>query len=136
VRAELLAGPGRANTDIARAAGAHKVTVGRMRRQLEAEGLIPVRGRARPPAWHATALPLMPEALSSGSCVGHPHADWWTSSEPADRAAALRVCRACPVQAICAIWSLALPVSDTTVWGGLTPGRRRAIRHRLAAKAG
>ena len=135
MRAELLAGPGRANTDIARAAGAHKVTVSRARRQLEEAGLIPVRGRPRPPAWHVTCLPVMPEALADGLCTRHPEPDLWSSREPSDRAAALRVCRACPVQAICAIWSLALPVSDTTVWGGLTPGRRRAIRHRLA-KAG
>lgn len=134
-REELLEDPHRLNTEIARAADCHKVTVGRARRQLEEAGLIPVRGRARPPVWHVTCLPMMPEALAEGLCTRHPEPDLWSSREPSDRAAALRVCRACPVQALCAIWSLSLPASDTTILGGLTPGRRRAIRQRLAAKA-
>jgi hypothetical protein len=69
----------------------HKVTVGRARRQLEAEGLIPARGRARPPVWHVPALPTMPEALALGLCVNHPFPGWWTSTDPAERPGA-RVC--------------------------------------------
>jgi hypothetical protein len=129
-RAELLAGPHRQDREIARAADCHKVTVGRARRQLEAEGLIPVRGRPRPPDWHAPALPVMPPELADGLCTRHPEPDLWSSREPADRAVALRVCRACPVLAVCASWSLSLPASDSTVWGGLTAGQRRPIRHR------
>jgi Transcription factor WhiB/Homeodomain-like domain len=130
VRAELLADPGRTSREIAALAGCTRQTVHRMRHRLEAAGLIPERASRPPPAWRAPALPVMPPELADGLCTRHPEPDLWSSREPSDRAVALRVCRACPVQAICAAWSLALPVSDTAVWGGLTAWQRRAIRHR------
>ena len=85
-RAELLADPGRTNRDIGELAGVTRQTVNRTRRQLEAAGLVPVRASHRLPAWHAQALPVMPEELAWGACVSHPHADWWTARAPSDRA--------------------------------------------------
>jgi hypothetical protein len=137
VRAELLADPGKTNRDIAELAGCARQTVQRTRRQLEAAGLVPVRASHRPPAWRAPSLPPMPTELAWGACVGHERADWWTSKDPADRHQAIRVCQGCPVRAICASWSLSLPLSDCSIWGGLSHTQRQAIRRqRAAAQAG
>lgn len=134
-RAELLADPGRPDKAVAELAGVGHQTVHRVRRQLEAIGAIPVRARPRPPAWVTPGLAPMPLELSSGSCVGHPHADWWSSRVLADRIAAVSVCSACPVRALCAAWSLSLPPSDSAVYGGLLASQRLAARRQRAAAA-
>jgi transcription factor WhiB len=128
----LLADPGRTSREIA-AAGCTRQTVHRMRQRLEAAGLIPVRASRPPPAWRATALPVMPQALARGSCAGHPHPDWWTSASPAERAQAAMVCAGCPVAGPCGEYSLSLPAADTAVWAGLSRSQRLALRRQRRA---
>ena len=132
-RGALLAGPLRTNRSIAEELGCGKHTVARARRDLVLAGLIPARSAPRPPPWRVLDLPPMPEALSQGSCVGHPEPDLWTSRSLADRARAARICSRCPVQALCATWALQLPTSDSGVYGGLSTTQRLAIKRRCSA---
>lgn len=80
-------------------------------------------------------LPRMPD-FSAGRCAS-PSAspDWWTSSDPQERQAAIWACKSCPVLAACAEWSLSLPSTDTTgIFGAMTAGERvRTRRERQAA---
>lgn len=72
-----------------------------------------------------------PPDLSSGLCVTSPPAmrHLWTSKDPADRAAAQRICTSCPVIVSCAIWALQLP-NDGCVYGGMSPAERRSKRRK------
>jgi transcription factor WhiB len=90
----------------------------------------------RPPAWHAPNLPVMPlELADDGLCTRHPEPDLWSSRRPSDRARAQQVCSACPVRVICQDWSLSLPVSDSSVWGGLNHAQRLILKRHRAAQA-
>jgi Transcription factor WhiB len=134
-RALLLADPSAAARDVAALAGCNRQTVHRARRRLEAAGLIPERASRPPPAWRVQQLPAMPEQLASGSCVGHPEPDLWTSSDPTKRAQAKRVCWACPCRAACLRWALSLPASDKAIYGGMSAHQRVAIRRWQRARA-
>lgn len=86
----------------------------------------------------ASRLPLMPKALTeTGLCARHPDPGLWTSSRPSDRERAAAICAWCPALAACREWSLGLPWSDTTIYGGLgSRGRqqlRKAAREPVAA---
>jgi Transcription factor WhiB len=72
-------------------------------------------------------LPLMPEQLRAGACAtGKYDVNLWSSTSPADRHAAARICRRrCPVIAICASFATSLPTTDTSVWGGMSAAQRR-----------
>jgi Transcription factor WhiB len=78
-------------------------------------------------------LPKMPGQLADGLCTRHPHPDWWSSTSPAERAAAQRVCRRCPVVRICFAWALNLPTTDTLVWAGLSAAQRRRLQRQARA---
>ncbi len=82
----------------------------------------------------AAGLPRQPD-LSQGTCSHHPHPDWWTSRSAPEREAAVRVCRSCPLREPCAAWSLNLPVTDTTIYGGMTANERILARRERAAAA-
>jgi hypothetical protein len=62
----------------------------------------------------------------------------WTSSVPAERRAAQYMCSSCPVREPCTAWSLSLPASDPSVYGGLSHHerikRRRAWLLAIAAQ--
>jgi hypothetical protein len=60
--------------------------------------------------------------------------DWWApgAGQP-ERKAARHVCHTCPLLLACREWSLSLPTTDTTIYGGLTTNERlRAKRERAA----
>jgi hypothetical protein len=133
-RALLLADPAAPSRDVAALVGCGRQTVHRVRRELEAAGLIPERASRPPPAWRVQQLPAMPE-LGSGLCTRHPEPDLWTSSDPTKRAQAKRVCEGCPVRSACLSWALSLPATDTAVWGGLSPSQRLATKRRRRARA-
>jgi hypothetical protein len=91
----------------------------------------PGAGR-RWPTW--SLLPKPPD-WSRGLCtaVTETSRGLWTSELPSERAAAVRICRRCPVQAECAEWSMSLPSRhDQAIYGGLTPDQRRRKRAALA----
>jgi hypothetical protein len=99
--------------------------------------------RARTPAQRASlpavrpyspVLPRQPD-LSQGKCSHHPQPGWWTSRSAPEREAAMHVCRSCPLREPCAAWSLSLPVTDTTIYGGMTATERIRARHERAAAA-
>jgi hypothetical protein len=58
-------------------------------------------------------LPVLPGAL----CADAPDPDLWYSAQPSRRAAAIRICRACPVIARCGQWADAAGVTSG-IWGG------------------
>jgi hypothetical protein len=72
----------------------------------------------------------MPEALRRGRCASHPSPQLWSSFLPAEREAAISICRACPALHPCRAWSLSLRTIDDLVMilGGLTPDQRATIR--------
>ncbi len=45
------------------------------------------------------------------------------------------MCKCCPVLAACREWSLSLPVTDTSVYGGMTANERARARRERAATA-
>jgi WhiB family redox-sensing transcriptional regulator len=53
----------------------------------------------------------------------------WDDHAGQDREQARRICRSCPVQAICLDWALRTGEPDG-MWGGTTPEKRRRIRTR------
>ena len=76
------------------------------------------------------SLPPPPD-FGKGLCTHVPasQARWWTSDDPALREAARSICEVCPLLIQCATWSLALPVTDSAVWGA------RPVREALRATA-
>jgi WhiB family redox-sensing transcriptional regulator len=67
----------------------------------------------------------LPAALAAGgACRTAADPDLWFADDLQDQAAAVAVCRACPVRALCGAWAL-----DTGqlygIWGGLTEAERR-----------
>jgi hypothetical protein len=64
---------------------------------------------------------------------------YWTSEARDERSYAAILCQRCPVQPECATWSLALPITDTAVYAGLSAAERlrakRAARDELAKQA-
>lgn len=67
------------------------------------------------------------------ACVGC-DPDLWFSHDPADQAAALRTCAACPVRDACLDHALVHNPAhdDHGIWGGTDPRQRRAIRAEAA----
>jgi hypothetical protein len=92
---------------------------------------------------HAPQIPAFPPAPDwrLGLCTTVPPRmrSWWTSSDRDEREAAARMCQGCPVQPECAGWSLALPVTDPAVYGGMSQAerlrRKRAALRELAREA-
>jgi hypothetical protein len=84
---------------------------------------------------YAPPLPRQPD-LSAGKCSS-PKAKpgWWTSRDQREREAAIWACRSCPVLGACREWSLSLPVTDTSVYGGMTANERARARRGRAATA-
>lgn len=80
-------------------------------------------------------LPRQPVELADcGLCTRHPRPELWSASNHAERQAAISVCQRCPVVSICQEWSLALPDTDLTIYGGLTTSQRiQAKRERNRA---
>jgi hypothetical protein len=52
----------------------------------------------------------------------------WTSDDRAERDLAKAICRSCSVQDLCLQWSLALPASDDTIYGGAGRFTRNRLR--------
>jgi hypothetical protein len=69
------------------------------------------------PAWQADA-----------ACLGAPEPDQFFSEAPANQAAALAVCEACPVTEQCR--SYAIETDSEGVWGGSTSADRRQTKTR------
>jgi DNA-binding Lrp family transcriptional regulator len=145
----LVQMPERSDAWIAETAGCYKRTVAKVRRQLEADGVIPryapdVRARGQPGArtrqpyqaseavlFPTPELSEMPEIMAEGLCVGHPDPDLWQSSkgDPARRAQAIALCRQCPALLDCREWSLQLPVREqTAIYGALSAHQRIQLK--------
>ena len=78
-------------------------------------------------------LPPMPD-LSRGVCVtGALPGAYWTSKLNVERSAARLACTTCPVLEACRAWSMNLPASDATIYGGMT-AKERVGRKREAAR--
>lgn len=142
-RAELAADPRRSDAEIAGRAGVSPRLVMKVWAELEREGAIPApvpTGHARKIAVtvrpYVPILPRMPD-FSQGRCASPSvNADWWTSFNQEERQAAVHVCHSCLLREACAEWSLSLPSTDTTIYGGMTANERiRARRERAAAAA-
>ncbi len=77
-------------------------------------------------------VPVLPPApdFSKGLCttVRPSQRTWWSSEDRTEQEAARLMCRGCPVLADCTQWSLALPLSDPAIYGGMTPYERRKRR--------
>jgi hypothetical protein len=149
---ELRADPARSDALIAPAARCTPQHVGRIRHQLEQAGVIePAPQRVsqtrpgRPPA-QAARPPSIPELpappdWSRGMCTTVPPSQraWWTSADLSEREAAQRMCAACPVLAECERWSMCLPLTDASIYAGLSQNerrrRRRAMLDELARQA-
>lgn len=80
-----------------------------------------------------------------GLCHGHPNARWWTSTDPAERAAAILVCYGCGVQADCHAYAVRAR-EPAGVWGGrdrtiegdhrARRGGRRTVAEQVAVRGG
>jgi WhiB family redox-sensing transcriptional regulator len=94
-----------------------------LRREQQQTGESPSRW---PPV---TGLPPAPD-FSKGLCttVKPDQRRYWTSSDPGEREAAAHMCAGCPVREPCTQWSLALPVSDPAIYGGMSADERRRRR--------
>ena len=87
-----------------------------------------VRRVRRDPRFQAAASDRVPSPdwRSRGECLKHdPELFFPNAAE--DPAPALAICGTCPVQAPCLAASLDAAEGDG-VWGGTTPGERRAMR--------
>jgi hypothetical protein len=76
-----------------------------------------------PPDWSRARCTTAPQGIRA----------YWTSDAADERAYAQALCGRCPVQPECAIWSLALPVTDSAVYAGMSQAerlrrKRRAMR--------
>ena len=96
------------------------------------------RAPAADPQHPPPAIPQLPPApdFSKGLCTTTPPAQraWWTSEIRDEREAAARMCQGCPVRPDCTQWSLALPLSDPAIYGGMSQRERtRRRREWLAA---
>lgn len=67
-------------------------------------------------------LPDLPGAICAQ--VGP---ELWFGDEPGDRGRAIAACRMRPARAACLAWALDHNVDG--VWGGVTEGQRRKLRH-------
>ncbi len=148
----LLSNPRRSNYALAEAAGISETTVRRARARLERAGEILAYvteerepkgppGQLPGPLRHPPQIPDFPEPpdFSKGLCTHVPasQARWWTSSETALREAARSICEVCPLLIPCADWSLSLPVTDASIYGGMSQVQRlKAKRDRQAAMQG
>jgi hypothetical protein len=79
----------------------------------------------------------MPPALRAGTCVSSRTPDLWSApaTAPAQRRAAISLCRSCPALDPCRAWALSLRSLDdpATILGGLTPEDRALARRRRQA---
>jgi Transcription factor WhiB len=83
-----------------------------------------------PPDWSRGLCTTVPQRMRS----------WWTSADRSEREAAARMCAGCPVLEPCRAWSTAaLPMSDSSVWAGMSAAerarRRREYLRELARQA-
>ena len=73
-----------------------------------------------PAPWHLQA-----------ACYGHEPELWWAERDhPKAQAAALEICRACPVKQDCLQAALASNETEG-IWGGLLPRQRKALKSYL-----
>lgn len=143
---ELQHNPDRPDKLIAVAAGVSPATVARARKratsgQPPAPRRRPQRSRAQQSLDRllATVLPRMPSGLAErGLCGRHPEPDLWSSDRQADRLAAQRICRSCPVIALCGQWAAQLPPACRTgvVYAGQLPRTRKRPDQGSLAAAG
>jgi hypothetical protein len=88
-------------------------------------------------AHHPPPIPSYPPPpdFSRGLCTTVPPRmrTWWTSSDRTEREAAARACQGCPVFTPCQTWSLALPVTDSAIYAGMS-GAERLKRKREALR--
>jgi Transcription factor WhiB len=140
----LLAHPRRSNYALAADAACDEATIRRARQRLERSNEIlayvteerdpkgppgqppgPIR---RPPK--IPDLPKPPD-WSEGTCAHVPPSQqgWWTSQDPVLREAAANLCLSCPVLQPCAEFSLALPVHDPAIYGGMSQVERLRRKH-------
>lgn len=86
-------------------------------------------GRA---AHRESRLPLLPPSfVLSGERAAcrdvDPEVFFPTPGESGDQARA--VCRPCPLRAACGAWALSQPDILVGVWGAMTAGERRRLKH-------
>ncbi|MEU7039263.1 WhiB family transcriptional regulator [Streptomyces sp. NPDC046237] len=65
-------------------------------------------------------------------------ADWWTSSDTSDRAAAQLACRRCPLatREACLAWAIDHPTAaGDAIWAGTSRRRRSELRREFATTA-
>lgn len=75
--------------------------------------------------------------LDRAACTGTDPELFYADRRKGDVQAALRICKACPVTAECLAAALATEggaVSPAGIRGGLTPGKRTALRKAAGAK--
>lgn len=61
------------------------------------------------------------------ACAGYEPELWWADTDsPRAQAAAVDICRACPVRQECLRHALALPEREG-IWGGLLPYQRKRL---------
>jgi WhiB family redox-sensing transcriptional regulator len=112
------------------------------RRHALADALRGMDRPAHPPSVHAHPPPVVPALppapdWSRGRCttVSPDRRTWWTSDDPDEKQAARSMCTTCPVRPECEQWSLALPLSDPSIYGGMSHAerqkRRRAWLHEI-----
>jgi hypothetical protein len=101
---------------------------------IEVVKCVPVtyKARLRSVERMVPALPVPPDWTRS-RCSAHPQPDLWSSSSPAERRRAIFICHHCPVEQQCRAYSLSLPLTDKSVWGGLSPADRRELSRAQAA---
>jgi Transcription factor WhiB len=146
----LLAHPRRSNYALAADAACDEATIRRARQRLERSNEIlayvteertpkgppgqPPGEQRRPPK--IPDLPKPPD-WSEGTCAHVPPAQqgWWTSQDPVLREAAANLCLSCPVLQPCAEFSLALPVHDPAIYGGMSQVERLRRKHAARQQA-
>jgi hypothetical protein len=82
-----------------------------------------------PPDWSRARCATAPASIQG----------YWTSSDEAERGYARAICQRCPVREPCEQWSLALPYTDSAIYGGMSTHerhkRKRAYLQELARQA-
>jgi hypothetical protein len=82
-------------------------------------------------------IPELPKApdWSQGRCATHPDPDLWTSSDPAERQAAVFICHRCPIEAACRQYGMSITDQwDNAIYGGLPAQERRRQRRSMLAR--
>jgi hypothetical protein len=102
-----------------------------------------LRPRSGDPGHHPPPVISLPPApdWSRATCTTAPAGirPYWTSDDREERSYARVLCGRCPVRPECEVWSLALPVTDNAIYGGMSQIQRlkarRAAMREIAAQA-